>query len=523
MFSRRLLVSFITGVFAAGLVWLLAFPVYEPVYNAGDNYYVIYLNETPVGALKDEEQIRLCLQQARRNIAEGNSELVLAASDLRVDSSYAVFGRVDDVETVTARMTQALEDGRRSTLNRSYTVKINEYAVNLASMDEVYELIFASKLKYDDENSYDVTLTPDPTREINVLTASIVARPETEGADTGHDGLLNAGFDAEMQEVLAGVEPAPEELEFEAFDDLGLTAIDLGDKVEIVESWLPAEELTAVDVAISDVTKDEETNKIYEVVRGDTLSVIADNFGLTVEDLIAMNPMLSGTNATIRPQDELIVTVPEPLLSVNYTLKEYVEENFNLPTEYVENDNWYQDETQVIRQGVTGHRRIIALTRYEDGTVIDREVVKEVVDREAVAMIVERGTKVRPTYVKPISGGVLTSGFGYRVLWGRAGAYHAGVDWGVPTGTAVFASCGGVVTQAGWLGGYGYAVYIRHPDGRETRYAHMSRVLVSPGDYVNQLDRIGLSGSTGDSTGPHLHFEIRIGGQAVNPLDYIEW
>ena len=520
MSSKRFLLSFIVGVGAAAVIWLLAMPSYTPVTNADDNYYVVRLNDVEVGALETRAQVRDCLQEARRNLSMESTDMILADATLSVESRYAVFGKVDDEDQVIARMTQALTDARRATLNRSYTVKINEYAVNLASMDEVYELVFASKRRIDEEDEYAVALSPDPTREINVLTASIVER-EHAMEELG-EGLMRAGFDAAMQETFNAAEPSPEELDFEAFD-LGLTSINLTDKVEIVESWLPAEELTPVDQAISEVTKDTETNKIYEVVRGDTLSVIADNFDLTVEDLVAMNPMLTGANPTIRPQDELIVTVPEPLLSVTYTLEEYVEENFNLPTEYVDNDDWYQDETRVLRQGVTGHRRIIALTTYADGTVINREIIKEEVDREAVAMIVERGTKVRPTYVKPISGGVLTSGFGYRVLYGRAGAFHAGVDWGCPTGTSIFASCGGVVTQAGWLGGYGYAVYIRHPDGRETRYAHMSRVLVSVGDYVNQLDRIGLSGSTGDSTGPHVHFEIRIGGQAVNPLDIIEW
>ena len=98
---------------------------------------------------------------------------------------------------------------------------------------------------------------------------------------------------------------------------------------------------------------------------------------------------------------------------------------------------------------------------------------------------------------------------------------HKGVDWSVPVGTSVYASSGGTVTRAGWSSSYGYCVYIQHPDGKETRYAHCSKLYVSVGDTVVQGQLIALSGNTGDSTGPHLHFEIRVNGVAVNPLLYV--
>ena len=79
-----------------------------------------------------------------------------------------------------------------------------------------------------------------------------------------------------------------------------------------------------------------------------------------------------------------------------------------------------------------------------------------------------------------------------------------------------------MVTSCGWQGGYGYAVVIRHPDGKSTRYAHLSKILVSVGQSVVQGQTIARSGSTGVSTGPHLHFEIIIGGSQVDPLGYLQ-
>ncbi|MDY6901649.1 MAG: peptidoglycan DD-metalloendopeptidase family protein [Cyanobacteriota bacterium] len=114
--------------------------------------------------------------------------------------------------------------------------------------------------------------------------------------------------------------------------------------------------------------------------------------------------------------------------------------------------------------------------------------------------------------------GVFTSGFGPR--WGRM---HKGIDIAAPTGTPIYAAADGVVVSAGWnRGGYGKLVDIRHPDGTLTRYAHNSKILVRKGQRVQQGQTISKMGSTGFSTGPHLHFEIRKGGKkAVNPVAFL--
>lgn len=115
----------------------------------------------------------------------------------------------------------------------------------------------------------------------------------------------------------------------------------------------------------------------------------------------------------------------------------------------------------------------------------------------------------------PVSGPV-TSGFGMR--WGRM---HEGIDIAVPSGTPVHASASGQVIYAGWLGGYGNLVVIDHGDGLATAYAHNSSLSVGVGTGVSQGQVISLSGSTGNSSGPHVHFEVRVNGTAVDPLAYL--
>ncbi len=113
--------------------------------------------------------------------------------------------------------------------------------------------------------------------------------------------------------------------------------------------------------------------------------------------------------------------------------------------------------------------------------------------------------------------GVLSSGYGWH--WGRM---HSGIDIAGTIGTPVKAAATGTIEFAGWTnGGYGNLIDIRHVDGSMTRYAHLDRVLVQQGDCVSQGQMIGEMGSTGRSTGPHLHFEIHLVGQgAVDPKAY---
>ena len=110
----------------------------------------------------------------------------------------------------------------------------------------------------------------------------------------------------------------------------------------------------------------------------------------------------------------------------------------------------------------------------------------------------------------------ITSPFGWR--WGRM---HEGIDLGASYGTPIRTAGSGVVIHAGWLGGYGNLVVIDHGGALATAYGHQSQIVVANGQAVSQAQVIGYVGSTGHSTGPHLHFEVRINGSAVDPLGYL--
>ncbi len=125
-------------------------------------------------------------------------------------------------------------------------------------------------------------------------------------------------------------------------------------------------------------------------------------------------------------------------------------------------------------------------------------------------------------FLFPVAGGVITSSFGYRVhpIYGD-GRLHTGIDIGADTGDPIYASADGIVASAGSLGGYGNATVIEHGGGLATLYGHQSSILVSEGESVTAGEVIGRVGCTGACTGPHLHFEVRVDGEPVDPLGYL--
>ncbi|MBP5151917.1 MAG: peptidoglycan DD-metalloendopeptidase family protein [Lachnospiraceae bacterium] len=466
------------------------------------------------------------MSTARRRVVGESDSIVLIEAVSDLVGKEVLRGSTDDEEEMIGRIVEVYENSIKETLKRSYTVKIDEYMVNVATSDDVISILNASVNKYVPEGTFDISLQSDPEREIPVLVPKI-ERNEQADEDTGKvsyasDFLTNSGFYGVFDEIVDNTAPEVE-VNLDDYKDVdSVDTVSFVNNVEVVQAYLPSRQVTPTSQAIDEVTKDKEQKTIYEVVAGDTLSGIANKTGISIDQIIELNEDIKNVNSIIRIGDEITVTVPQPELSVRYEELKYYEGSYEAPIEYKYNDSWYSTKQVTLQDPSSGYRKAVMKTVYENTKAISTEVVMEEVVAEAIPKIVEKGTKIPPTYIKPLSGGVITSGFGSRtVLFKGMTSYHRAIDWGCRTGTTIFASCGGTVTHAGWMSSYGYCVFIKHPDGRETRYAHLSRVLCSKGDVVAQGQKIGLSGMTGAANGPHLHFEMRINGVAVNPLNYI--
>ena len=487
--------------------------------GAGTNLISVYVNGNLVGTLDDSSKVDHLVTEARKRLAKENKGIVLANCDVVVRGSTEIFGNVDEDETLISNIYDVIKSNSVKTKESCYEVKINTFTVNLKTAEEVVELLKSAKNLYDESDEYSIDLITDPSRELDVLTTDIEKRKtEEKEVEEEEKTLPTAGLTEKFEQFYKEAN----EYEVSGFT-LGIKSIDFAESVEVVQAYVDASEISTLSEAIEMVTKEEEKDVVYTVESGDTLGVIAEKNGTTIQNLMDMNPeTLPSENVTLRIGDVLKVTSPQPELSVLRTEEIYYEENYDAPTEYIDNDEWYTNEQKTIQQPVEGFHKVIADVLYKNNSQIGKTIVYEDIVTEPVAKIVERGTKAPPTYIRPISGGRQSSGFGKRKAPKKgASTFHKGVDWAVPTGTAVWATSGGTVVKAGWGSGYGYCVYIQHPDGKVSRYGHLSKVLVKAGQSVKQGEKIALSGNTGVSTGPHLHFEILVNGAQVNPLKYV--
>ena len=305
------------------------------------------------------------------------------------------------------------------------------------------------------------------------------------------------------------------------------TGYDFVEDVQIYPVELPSNTEYNLDAIYAALTVCTVEDAYYEVQSGDTFNAIAYSLDMTPAELSGLN-MDVNINKLMVGQ-KLKIQQAVPFLSViNYTNETY-EEAISSPVEYIETSSLYIGNTKVKEQGTDGLALVNANATYVNGVETEREVVTSETLEEPTITYMYTGTTPRPKtasngwYKWPLAiKGTVTSKYGYRYIFGSY-SWHSGLDIGAARGTIIVASDGGKVTYAGTRGSYGKLVIITHDDGSQTYYAHCSTILVKKGDKVYQGQTIAKVGSTGNSTGPHIHFEIRINGKTVNPQNYIKW
>jgi len=299
--------------------------------------------------------------------------------------------------------------------------------------------------------------------------------------------------------------------------------VEFGEEVQIAKVEVDIVDIISVEDAVAILNSTNIAPTTYTVEKGDSPYEIALDNDMDLEELYELNTELEAIAKGLQVGAEVIIMKPEPELSV--VVEETIAYYDIIPKEYiyVDDDSVYETVEEVGEQGLDGTKEVIARVKIQDGEEISRVVITESVITDQIPQTILVGTKplpyIGPTgfFTYPLNSFRITSYFGP-----RESGFHTGVDFATSIGTIISAADGGTVTKAGWSGGYGYMVEIDHGNGMMTRYAHCSAILVKVGQVVGQHEAISKVGSTGNSTGPHLHFEILINGKNVNPLDLLK-
>ena len=271
------------------------------------------------------------------------------------------------------------------------------------------------------------------------------------------------------------------------------------------------------------LTESTSGETTYAVVKGDTFGGIAYRNDMSVSELKALNPDVNINKLSIGQ----VLNVREliPRLSVRTTEHVTYHEDIECPVVTRDDASIYVGSSKIIVKGTPGEALVTADVVRVNGVEKERTVVEYTTLSEPTTTVKAVGTKPKPKtasngyYVWPAKGKI-TSYFGYRNIFGSR-SYHSGIDIAGSYGASIKAADGGKVTFSGYKGAYGYLVIITHDNGTQTYYGHNSSNLVSVGQRVYQGQVIAKMGSTGRSTGNHCHFEVRIRGSSVNPLNYL--
>ncbi|MBR2806750.1 MAG: peptidoglycan DD-metalloendopeptidase family protein [Oscillospiraceae bacterium] len=412
------------------------------------------------------------------------------------------------------------------------SLSCNGQFIGYVEDEQVYEnakTIIANRLVFEDQTSANLI----PTVQYNIAVAgenalsSDAAIADTlltvSGADiTEATGLYVGG---QFYGATVGKELLEDTLNSilqpyrDAVADEPDTEVKFSNKVETLDGVYPTDSVMPFDEMRDMILSPEESSIYYTVSEGDTLSKIAESAGLTIDQINELNPELP---EELEEGSKILLSEGQPLLSVKTVRTITYTEAIPYDTIKTEDSRYYIGYQQVTQAGEEGEMLVTEEIEYENGHETKSTRVSEVVIKEPVDRLLTVGSKSLAGVIIQGTGSMAWPAPNFQFVSRGFSGGHNGIDIAIAMGSPIYAADSGVVTVSQWTDvGYGYYVIIDHGGGIQTLYGHNSQLLVSVGQTVSKGQPIALSGSTGYSTGPHLHFEVRINGTKVDPAPFI--
>lgn len=445
----------------------LAFANGEESDNSINKIYHVYLGDTYIGPVTNEESVTEIVEQKEKeaSLQYENME-VDASSDVSLVPEHVFSFEIDDTNTLEKLNTEL------EVQTPAFAMKIDEEPVAYFKSEQDYEeAIHQLKLEY---------VTEKELQQLENNVSKELAKNESR-----------------------------------------LLEVSVVENLAIENTKVNPEQILTPEKAVDYLKTGSVEQELYAVQKGDVLGKIAKKHNLSVAELLKLNPDIN-ENTILQIGQKLNVTVEKPLVNVKVVYEKSRVEKIDFTKIVEENDSMYKGEKIVKQEGEYGKKKVEYVITELNGKRVEKAVTDETVLSEPSDRVVVVGTKVvsdRGTgaFAWPTSGGYISSNMGNR--WGE---FHRGIDIARPSNYNITASDNGVVTFAGWDGTYGQKIVVDHNNGYETLYAHLSEIKVTVGQVVPQGSIIGIMGSTGNSTGTHLHFEVHKNGSYVNPLTLLD-
>ncbi|AZK45614.1 peptidoglycan DD-metalloendopeptidase family protein [Paenibacillus lentus] len=466
--SRRIRIGAITAVLTIGM--FLAGYQYVQAHTV--TYYHVMINDEEIGAIENEEQLLALYERKKQEYAQKypQADMVVNTKGITTVEAKKYKAKID------AEATLAELEGRLTGYSKGVELQVDGKTIAIVKDQAIANAILEQvKGKY----------IPDTTSNNAPKFKLLSSNPKNAAKSTGSDVTIESAVIVEdVTQVAVKADP---------------------NKV------LGAEE------ALQRIMEGSEAAITYTVREGDTISSIAKRYGVTQKEVFANNPGVQ--EKTLQIGTELNVRAMKPALTVK-TVELMSEEIVTEPEVIIQkNADMQAGKSKVIAEGQSGLKVMEYRLTKENGEVVAEEWLGQEVIKASSPRIIMKGTKVigegSGQFAWPVSGARMTSSYGKR--WGRT---HKGIDL-VSSNRNILAADEGVVSFAGTKSGYGNVIIINHNNGFETLYGHLSKISVEKGDIVEKGDKIGVMGSTGRSTGTHLHFEIHKNGTVQNPMKYL--
>ncbi|RSK34423.1 LysM peptidoglycan-binding domain-containing protein [Bhargavaea beijingensis] len=434
--------------------------------------YLIYEGDEYIGTVKSREVIDHAVDEKkeRAEAAYGDLELVVGR-DLSVVKEK-VFGNPESAD----------EESVKKTLDKTLDVEAKSIAVQVDG-----STLFHLK----DTEAFD--------HVIRGVKLTHMTKEELENYEDSRE---------------AGEFPEPEAGQTQ------VTHLSLKADLQAKEVYTDPENIRTEKEALKLLRSERPVERDYTAAEGDKPEEIAESHGMSMKQLLELNRGIDAQDP-LAAGDTVKILVEEPYVEVSITRKQR-EASPIAHTKVVKDDEaLLKGEKKIARAGKDGRKETLSVTETVNGKTVSEKVLEDEVTEKPVDELILNGTKAVAgkalgKFAWPAQGGYVSSQKGPR--WGRQ---HNGIDIARPSGKAILAADAGTVTATGPQGGYGNRVVVDHGNGYTTLYAHLESISVKPGQKLAQGQKLGVMGNTGNSTGVHLHFEVRKNGQLINPLTVV--